>query len=63
MNNPLSEHIYRVLNQRHGSATKLAFLAELVVNAALKGDMLAAKICFDALECFDSSMVDVDEED
>lgn len=63
MNNPLAEHIYRILGQKHGETTKVEFLAELIVASALKGDMVAARICFDMLETFDSSLADVDMEE
>jgi hypothetical protein len=63
MTNPIVAHIFRKLGERVGTQTRAELIAELIVSAAMGGDMIACKLIIDAIEVHDPALNSYDDED
>jgi hypothetical protein len=63
MTNPIVAHIFRKLGERVESKTRAELIAELIVSAAMGGDMIACKLIIDAIEVHDPALNSYDEDE
>jgi hypothetical protein len=63
VNNPISDHIYTLLCEKVGVHTRAELIARMIIQAALAGDVTAAKLCIVAMEDYDPALADVDDDD